>query len=98
MAVPLSVAPGSVAFKTSPRFRVYPNPARDAVTILCVESNAFDEIQIMDILGRVLVHRVVDPGQNQVVVPVVDIPEGFIVLHLKRGGEQVFSEMINIQR
>ncbi|HRW74673.1 MAG: T9SS type A sorting domain-containing protein [Lewinellaceae bacterium] len=97
MAVPRSVAPEGLTITTNPRFRVYPNPARDASTIHGTGSAAFDEIQILDILGRVLVQRVVDPGKHQVVVPVGELPEGFVILHLNRGGEQVFSELINIQ-
>ena len=98
LAIPRSVAPEGLTTKTTPRYQVYPNPARDAITIQGIGSAAFDEIEIMDILGRVLVHQIVAPGQHQLVVPVGELPIGFVILHLNHAGEQVFSELINIQR
>ena len=85
------------SLKIPDRFKLYPNPANDRVTIVDSKLNtAFNELQIINLHGQVVKKHLVQ-NSNNVTVSLTGIPDGqYLVRVLTQ--DQTYIEKLNVFR
>jgi len=71
------------------RVRIYPNPARDQVTVALSQENKHDlQVSLINIMGQILLQS------TSAAIGISSIPAGIYFLHITAGGEQANKKFI----
>jgi hypothetical protein len=77
------------------RISVYPNPARDNFTIdLSAYTGIIEQIQLMNLLGKNVTGLIPADHNQQVKVPVENLPEGLYFIHLQTDKGMISKEIV----
>jgi len=81
-----------------PEVNVFPNPAHDYLEINIEHPGAEQSIslQIVNLLGKEMIYKEIEPGKTDCQLPVHHFPKGLYVLRVE-SGEQIFVKKITIQ-
>ena len=72
---------------------IFPNPAKDAVTVALNNDQTMDEIQLIDVTGRVI-RTWKWQNSSSMTVNIQDIPSGYFILQLVNGSQSWVKRFI----
>lgn len=72
--------------------KIFPNPVSDILNIDLPENTAYENFEMMDITGRILIQGKLIPGSNQ--VKASDLPEGIYMIKLSGNGNYITRQVI----
>jgi hypothetical protein len=77
------------------RFTVFPNPAKNALTISQISSyNMIDEVTLTDLLSRVVFHETVNSQEDQWILNTTDFSSGIYFLRIKSSQKEIIKKII----
>ncbi len=87
------------SFDDSESISIFPNPAKETVSIACRLSHKSDvQIQLFNLLGESLFYDRVflEPGTHQLSIPVVHLPKGAYLITLTTNGSKSVKKLIRM--
>ncbi|MBI2968783.1 MAG: PKD domain-containing protein [Bacteroidetes bacterium] len=69
-------------------FEVFPNPAKEKITVLLSQNTGIRKIKLIDINGRVVQEHFVQYGLNPIILNVNDLPEGMYAIIVEVNDKQ----------
>lgn len=77
-------------------WRVYPNPAKDFVTIEVFNTQQVTRVELMDLSGRIIVKQAWITGESTALLNVSDLPAGYFLLNVV-GENRMWTKRVVIE-
>ena len=77
-------------------FKIYPNPAKDALTIQTNDTNKTRLIQITDINGKSIIQRKLPAGENNVQVDISSLTSGIYLIGIMQNGNMSYRKFVKM--
>ena len=75
-------------------FNVYPNPFTDYLTVKMPASGEESKVRLIDAHGRVVLTRIIDPGETTISINTSDVGAGMYILELVSGKEKETKKVV----
>lgn len=79
---------------SKPTLKLIPNPALDEVRIAFTTLDAKAKLQITNVAGQIIYTSQINSGENNVIVPLQNIPAGMYIVELKGGNITLREKLI----
>ena len=84
----------TVAELLNKEVKIFPNPTADQINIELGSSNLINEIEILDMQGRILKTVIIENGQQYQTLNVNEFSKGVYLIKIKAGNESIIKKVI----